>query len=212
VVTLVRRLILVIGGLLVTLGYFLVLPLLGSLGHQPEDQLELRRVEVTEEPPPPPPQVEEEREEEEEREPEPELEEQAEPLDLSQLELALSAGTGGDWQAGFAVDLEKHIQQAAGADAVFSMAELDQPPRAVFRAAPQYPPDLQRQGVGGTVIVAFMVSPDGRVERPRVQESPHPELGRAALRAIEKWKFDPGRRKGKPVHFSMRVPITFAPE
>ena len=30
-----------------------------------------------------------------------------------------------------------------------------------------------------------------------------------ALKAVKQWKFEPGKRKGKPVQFRMRVPITF---
>jgi len=42
-----------------------------------------------------------------------------------------------------------------------------------------------------------------------VQQSPDPVFDRAALDAIKKWKFEPGKRNGKPVRFRMRQPITF---
>ena len=204
-----RRLALGVAALLVTLSYFLILPLLGHLGRPPAKQIAIRSVDVVDEPPPPPPP--EEKEEEKEEEAKPKLDENPEPLDLSELELALNADSGGGWDSGeFSINLDKHLKKAGGMDAVFSMAELDQKPRAVFRPNPRYPEELQRQGVEGTVYVVFMVSKNGRVEKAKVQKSPHPAFAQEALEAIEKWKFEPGRRKGQPVPFRMRVPITFS--
>ena len=199
-----------VAALLVTLSYFLILPLLGHLGHPPAKQIVLRSADVVDEPPPPPP-LEEKEEEEEEEEAQPKLDENPEPLDLSELELALNPGAGNGWDSGdFTINLDKHFQNAGNADSIFSMAELDQKPRVIFRPNPRYPQELQNQGVEGTVYVVFMVSKNGRVEKAKVQKSTHPAFAQEALDAVEKWKFEPGRRKGQPVPFRMRVPITFS--
>jgi len=42
-----------------------------------------------------------------------------------------------------------------------------------------------------------------------VQNSTDPIFEGPALAAIKQWKFEPGKRKGEPVRFRMRVPITF---
>ena len=203
-----RRFILVVAGLLVTLSYFLILPLLGHLGHPPAKQMVLRSADVVDEPPPPPLEEEEEKKEEESK---PKLEENPEPLDLSELELALNPDAGSGWDSGdFTINLDKHLQNSGSADSIFSMAELDQKPRAIFRPNPRYPQGLQQQGIEGTVHVVFMVSKNGRVEKAKVQKSTHPAFAQEALQAVEKWKFEPGRRKGQPVPFRMRVPITFS--
>jgi protein TonB len=204
-----RHTLLLVGALVLTLACFLVLPLLNTLGSKPKEDLELRGVGVVEEPPPPPPEIEEE--EEEKEEPKPELAETPEPLDLSQLEMALNPGGGGDWGGDFALDLDKYVKGAGAGDSVLSMADLDQRPRPLYQPSPMYPPELQKQKIGGTVVIVFVVEPDGRVGKTKVKSSPNPILERQALAAIKKWKFEPGRRGGKPVAFRMRVPITFAP-
>ena len=102
-----RALLLLAGALLFTLGYFIILPLLGALGHPPEKQLELRSLDVVETPPPPPPEaVQEEAQPEEAK---PQLSADLKPLSLSDLESALTPGAGGD-AGGFSLDLGKHLK------------------------------------------------------------------------------------------------------
>ncbi len=198
---------LIAGGLLLSLAYFLVLPFLQTIGRPPADQLQVRSIGVIEEPPPPQEVVEEEEPEEEQDKPE--LDQLDEPLDLSQLELALDPGEG-DWGGDFTVSLKRHITQTGMADAIFSMGDLDQKPRAVYQPAPTYPAELQGKGVEGTVYVIFIIDKNGRVTDAKVQKSTHQAFERPALAAVKKWKFDPGKRGGEPVQFRMRVPITFS--
>jgi TonB family protein len=47
------------------------------------------------------------------------------------------------------------------------------------------------------------------VIQPTVEQTPHPKLGAAAATAVSRWRFEPGKRQGRPVPFKMRVPITF---
>jgi protein TonB len=42
-----------------------------------------------------------------------------------------------------------------------------------------------------------------------VQSSSDPVFEAPSLAAVKQWKFEPGKRNGKPVRFRMRVPITF---
>ncbi len=205
-----RRILALGGAVALTLAYFLILPLLGALGHKPDEQLELRGAGVVEAPPPPPPEVEEQ-EPEKEEEPEPELMESPQPLDLSQLEMALNPGGGSDWGGGPAIDLAKYTGGNDSGGGIFAMSDLDQRPRALYQPSPVYPPELQKQGIGGTVYILFVIAADGRVDNAKVQSSPNSILERHALTAVRKWKFEPGRRDGKPVAFRMRVPVTFSP-
>ena len=55
----------------------------------------------------------------------------------------------------------------------------------------------------------FVVDKTGRVQSPKVQKSRNPELDQAALSTIKTLRFKPGTRKGEPVSFRMRAPITF---
>ena len=66
-----------------------------------------------------------------------------------------------------------------------------------------------RKKLPGSVSVLFIVDQQGRVENPIVQKSTDPVFEKSALNAVKQWKFEPGKRKGQPVRFRMRVPITF---
>jgi len=97
------------------------------------------------------------------------------------------------------------------ADAIFTMAELDQDPRPVYRPVPQYPAELRRSRVRGTIHILFVVDRNGRVVKPKVQSSSHPAFVKPALETVRRWRFEPGKRNGRTVQVKMRVPITFLP-
>ncbi len=145
----------------------------------------------------------------------PELKDDAPPMDLAQLETALNAGAGdvgGDFGSrvrnlgGAAAGTDK---MGAGMDSIFSIAELDQAPRPVFQPPPEYPVELRRQLLNGTVFVLFLVGTDGRVSHAKIQKTTDPVFESAALAAVKRWRFEPGRRAGQAVEFRMAVPITF---
>jgi len=188
----------------------MLLPVLQHIAKAPQADTDLRTVDVAALPPPPAPEIEEPPEEPEPEEEPPKLNEQDAPLDLAQLELALNPGFGsgvGD----FAVKLNdgKGVDRKE-AEAVFSLEDLDQPPRVRRQIAPEYPAELRRKKLSGTVYVIFIVNKQGRVEQAKVQKSTNPAFDAPALKAVKRWRFEPGRKNGKPVQFRMRVPITFA--
>lgn len=93
---------------------------------------------------------------------------------------------------------------------VISREVLDNPPRTRFQAAPLYPPEARRAGVAGTVTVEFVVDESGRVVDPRVTGSSDRVFEEASLRAVSKWRFEPGRHHGRIVRFRMAVPLVFS--
>lgn len=143
-------------------------------------------------------------------------------LSLSDLESALN-GTGGVGAFADGVRLtsggriggtgvaggDEEQDQDRRVEETFSIAELDQRPRAVFQAVPAYPSELRRRKIGGTVHVAFLVDRDGKVLTPAVEKSTNASLDKPALDAVRRWTFEPGTRNGEKVRFKMRVPITF---
>ena len=60
------------------------------------------------------------------------------------------------------------------------------------------------------VLLAAEVAADGRVENLTIKKSSgYASLDRSALEAVKRWKFDPGRRMGKPVAMWVDVPVKF---
>jgi protein TonB len=195
------------------LALFIVLPLMQTISKPPTEDLFLTDVDLgnIEPPPPSPPEPEPEPEPELEEKP-PELVEEVAPLDLSQLELALNPGFSEGWMGSgdFAVKLNTVVSSSKDddVDAVFSMADLDQKPRCVYQPGPLFSKQLRRKAPGKVNII-FIVDENGRVIKPKVRSSTDPLFEKPALNAVKRWKFEPGRRSGKPVRFRMLAPITF---
>ena len=178
--------------------------------NKPSSAVELVRTSVVELPPPEkeeenrPPEQEEEKLPE--RSPEPQLTETQQQIPLS-ADLEVAVGSGGAL-AGFgeirALTSAQEIQ-----DETFDVTELEKRPEAVSQVAPAYPPELRKAKIEGTVTLVFVLSEEGRVEEPRIENSSRPEFEKPALEAIRKWRFRPGEKDGQAVRTYIRVPMRF---
>ena len=86
---------------------------------------------------------------------------------------------------------------------------LDDSPRARSQVSPTYPAAERSAGITGEVVVEFVVDETGRVQQPRIVRSSRTGFELATLRAVEKWRFEPGKKDGRTVKFRMIVPIQF---
>ena len=93
---------------------------------------------------------------------------------------------------------------------VFTLGQLDQPPRARTQHPPVYPHHLRSSGIEGSATVLFTVNDKGQVVDARVVEATQAEFGEAAVRAILRWQFEAGRLHGRPVSFRMTLPVVFS--
>lgn len=87
--------------------------------------------------------------------------------------------------------------------------DLDNQPRTRVQVAPQYPHAARAQGLTGEVWVEFVVDESGRVLNPRVVRASDRIFEEPTLRAVAKWRFEPGRHLGQVVRFRMSVPVVF---
>jgi len=138
------------------------------------------------------------------------------PMSLSDLESALAPGGGGGMFGGGGGFQSGRIGGKGGPggtgtdmDQAFSMADLDQKPRAVYQPAPAYPASLRSRKIDGVVTVLFVVDSNGRVTNAKVEKSSDPAFDKPALDAVRKWKFDPAMKEGRKVSAKMRAPIRF---
>jgi periplasmic protein TonB len=95
---------------------------------------------------------------------------------------------------------------------IFTIGALDRVPRAKVQLPPDYPYAMKQAGTGGSVVVEFDVDNTGHVVRAEAISHTDREFVEPALRAVRKWRFEPGRRNGKAVPFRMTVPIEFGIE
>ncbi|MDR1602338.1 MAG: M56 family metallopeptidase [Tannerella sp.] len=74
----------------------------------------------------------------------------------------------------------------------------------------RYPAEIHEKGIGGRVILAFVVRKDGKLSDVKVIRGINPELDAEAVRIINAmpvWK--PGKMKGKTVNAKFTIPISF---
>ena len=72
-----------------------------------------------------------------------------------------------------------------------------------------YPEIARQAGIEGMVIVQVVVTPEGRPADPVIARSAGDILDKAALDAVMKLTFEPGKQRGKPVAVRMAIPIRF---
>jgi TonB family protein len=86
----------------------------------------------------------------------------------------------------------------------------DIPPKPDNIVSAVYPFELLRDHVSGTAEVRFLVSPGGVAEQAVVVKATRPEFGQALLAMLDKWKFQPAMKDGKPTRAILDISQEFA--
>lgn len=86
---------------------------------------------------------------------------------------------------------------------------LDRVPRATVRPAPNYPATMRSSATSGSVTVEFVVDTTGQVVSAEAVRWTHRDFVDPAVRAVLRWRFEPGTLNGRKVSFRMAVPIEF---
>ncbi|MFT4175145.1 MAG: TonB family protein [Luteolibacter sp.] len=77
-----------------------------------------------------------------------------------------------------------------------------------YRPQPHYPQSCRAKGQSGTVVVAFIVEPDGKVSTAYAKKPcPWPELNEAAVKGVRRWRFPKGNSRMPltlPVKFQLK--------
>jgi len=92
-----------------------------------------------------------------------------------------------------------------------SFAELDEVPKPIVHPMPQFTGATAERAIGATATVKYFVDEEGKVRVPVVTECSSPEIGQAALSAVEQWTFDPPRAAGRSTIALEMGQFTFAP-
>ena len=102
----------------------------------------------------------------------------------------------------------------------YEVAVLDSPPRLSNANQVQstlqrlYPRMLQDAGIEGTVVMQFVITEKGEVEPSSVKviSSTHEQFASASEKAVERFRFRPGKYKGKDVRVLIQMPIAWKPQ
>lgn len=78
-----------------------------------------------------------------------------------------------------------------------AFAELDSVPRPLNHPMPRITGSMVGDAEGGTATVKFFLDETGKVRVPIVLDCSSPDLGRAAIAAVEQWTYEPPRAAGQ---------------
>ena len=87
-----------------------------------------------------------------------------------------------------------------------------EPPVPVRTVAPDYPADLRASGTSGLVVLSCEVDDRGVVTGAKVNKTTNEGFNQAAMTAVEKWKFRPAQKDGKPIAMRISLPVKFTCE
>ncbi len=79
-----------------------------------------------------------------------------------------------------------------------------------LRQSIPYPAMEQRACIQGRVVVRFVVEADGRTSAVEVVRSVSPGLDRAAIQAVQRARFEPGKQNGQAVAVRQTLPVAFS--
>src|ERR1035438_4595723 len=95
-----------------------------------------------------------------------------------------------------------HGKQSDAADCVVG-------PKAIYAPDPVYPEKEHKAGHEGAVVLVLVVGSDGLTREVRVSRTLSPDFDRAAMDAVNQWRFIPATMNGKPVPVEIDVQVTF---
>jgi TonB family protein len=84
-------------------------------------------------------------------------------------------------------------------------------PALVKETQPLYTPEALHARIQGIVKLEAVVLADGKVGDVKITQSLDKEFGLddRAVAAVKKWKFEPGRKDGKPVAVRVEIEMSF---
>jgi bla regulator protein blaR1 len=84
-------------------------------------------------------------------------------------------------------------------------------PKVISEVKPQYTPEAMQAKIEGTVIMTAVVRTDGTPGDIEITKSLDTEHGldKQAVAALSQWRFEPGRKDGKPVPVRVTVEMAF---
>lgn len=82
-------------------------------------------------------------------------------------------------------------------------------PHAIYTPKPDYSEEARREKIEGVCVVMLIVGPDGVPRNISVQQTLRPDLDAKAIEAVEKWRFEPGTKDGKPVAVGIKEEVEF---
>lgn len=78
----------------------------------------------------------------------------------------------------------------------------------IHRVQPEYPPLAKQARIQGTVLLHAVIDREGKIENLEVLGG-HPLLVKAALIAVQQWRYRPYYLNGQPVEVETEITVHF---
>lgn len=82
-------------------------------------------------------------------------------------------------------------------------------PVPIYKPEPEYSEEARKAKFQGAVLLAIVIEPDGSTSNLRVLRPLGLGLDEKAIEAVQKWKFRPSTKDGRPVRVSANVEVNF---
>jgi TonB family protein len=82
-------------------------------------------------------------------------------------------------------------------------------PTVIAKAQANYTDAARRDGIQGTVLLSAVIDESGKAQDIHVEHSIDPGLDQEAIKAVRRWRFQPGELDGRPVRVPVQMEITF---
>lgn len=89
-------------------------------------------------------------------------------------------------------------------------ASVTTAPLPLHYVAPEYPQEMRRDGIEGSVLVICRIDATGKLRSAEAVRSSDVNFVDPALAAVRQWRFKPALRDGVPVEMDVTIPIRFA--
>ena len=83
------------------------------------------------------------------------------------------------------------------------------PPTLIFKVEPEYSEEARKAKFQGTVVLFVVVDEKGNPRDLKVIRPLGLGLDQKAIEAVQKWKFSPGKKDGKPVPVQATIEVNF---
>lgn len=92
---------------------------------------------------------------------------------------------------------------------VYSIVDLDQPPKPIRQTGPVYPAELKAAKIAGEALICLVVDASGQTRDQHCLSKTDARFGDAALTAVQQWVFKPAVKDGLVVSCRLEVPVVF---
>jgi TonB family protein len=101
------------------------------------------------------------------------------------------------------------VLPVARAQKVYKVADGIEPPRVLSKVEPQYTQEARDARISGKVVLSIEIDEEGLARNVTVKAPLDAGLDKNAIIAVEKWRFKPGTKEGKPVRCAATVEVNF---